>query len=305
MRAIAVVALLGCRGEPQRVEHAPSNIARIDSTALARRADEAFAASLAADIGQPFAATAHDREPVRTLYLDACRAGDRRACWLAAAIHPHEADADDVAEALVRDGCRAGDLMSCRAIHRPIAHDDLPGHSGRSCWGTPLAKRLGMHDCTTCSKPCDADLAQLRDECTAGFPLSCRLVSDIDAKHPEPPLSDERVHALERDGCERGVMRDCELWSTRRSRRAALKRLCELVIDRCRDLGEAAYDPDLGGPSDDPVLARDAYERLCQYSPVAERAANCAPLIELYASGVVLESTPGRRDALARWQAGR
>jgi hypothetical protein len=294
-RAIVLVTLLGCaRGDA--VPPVANAAKPTDAAALTRRADAAFAASLASDLGQPFAAAARDREPVRALYLDACRAGDRRSCWLASAIHPHEADDDPVAETAVRDNCRAGDIMSCRAIRRPFEHDDLPGHAGRSCWGTVIAKRFGQHDCELCSGACNADVTQLHHECAAGFPLSCELASEVDSKHDSPGDVDRRVQ-LAREGCEHGLVRECGVWSIGAATIPALRRQCDLVIDRCRDLGERAVI------YDQPIIARDAYERLCQYSRIDERTASCAPLIELYESGDAPEAAAGRRDALVRWRA--
>lgn len=272
--------------------------------ALARRADAALAASLKPDYGEPFAATAPDRSAVRALYLNACEAGDHRACWMASAIHPHELDPDPVAEGHVVDNCRAGDLMSCRAIRLPVAPvDDLPGHVGRSCWGTPLSKRLGLHDCTACAKPCNADVGALRQECAQGFPFSCELASSLDGQHDPPDLG-SRTAALERAGCDRGMVHECSMLAPSRliASRQPLQRLCSLAIDRCRDLGENAYHAQLESKDDDPIVARDAFERLCQFSPVAERAKNCGPIIDMYRNKAAPEPVEGRRDALERWQ---
>lgn len=304
-RALILAVLVGCghpRAAPTLHNATPAN----DPSLLVQRADRALAASLRPDFEEPFAAAPPDRGPVRALYLDACRAGVHRACWIASALHPHETDPDPEAEALVIANCRAGDLASCRAIRTPVAPtDDLPGHAGRSCWGTPLAKRFQRDACTGCSKPCNPDVATLHHECAAGFPLSCRLASFIDDGHPDANEDPVRIHAIERADCASGMVRECDLESSYMvvsATRTALARDCQLAIDRCRDLGDSAYNEELSSPTDDPIVARGAYERLCQFSPVAERAASCAPLIDFYTAGAAPEAAPGRISALQRWQ---
>lgn len=302
-RTILVSALVGCghAAPPPPIANTRTTPA---PTALVQRADAALAASLKPDYGEPFAAAAPDRSAVRALYLQACYAGDHPACWIASAIHPHELDDDPQAEARVIDNCRAGDLMSCRAIRRPVEPvDDLPGHVGRSCWCTWVAMRSGLR-CESYRKPCNADVGALRQECAQGFPFSCRAASFLDWRHDPPDLG-SRTTALERAGCDRSIEPECSMLTTSKepARRQALQRLCGLAIDRCRDLGKDAYNEELTSPTDDPIVARDALERLCQFSPVDERAASCAPIIEMYTDGAAPEPAPGRRAALVRWQA--
>jgi hypothetical protein len=295
--AILVIAVLGCRDHdtapvPPRADTRvePPAPPKPDPAPLVRRADAAFAASLSPDYRQPMADAAIDRTLVRDRYLEACRAGDHRSCWIAGSIGPVEPH-DEAIESLVHAACRGGDRMSCRAIRTPGAPDDLPGAAGRSC---------------RFADKCTADLAVIERECRDGFPFSCLLLVSL-ARPYDQARSDQlttRAYALAREGCELGLIGECKLMlieGKRDTRTKAESRMCELAIDHCGKLGELVGVGMIATKQDDPIRARDAYERLCQYGRAEDRKENCEPLVEGYRTGEFPEPVRGRREELERW----
>jgi hypothetical protein len=255
VRALVVIAIAGCaRSEPALSHHTSSNPAE-----LAAKADAAFAASLAPDYRQPFAAAGIDPSPVRAQYLDACAAGDSRSCWVARSL-AHGLGGDSVANDLLRRHCRDGDRTSCRALTR-FRGDDLPGHTGRTC--QPLVD-------------CERHRAALDAECAAGFPHSC-LAAAYD-RLATNGAGIARAVDLAANGCQRGILEECSivLEHEHDPRRwiAAATRTCELSSDDCVALGRRQLRD--GKPAE----ARDAYERQCQHTARSFGAAiarRCSP----------------------------
>jgi hypothetical protein len=253
---------------------------------LARHADEAFAATLKPDYERPLVKKPHGLAWVSERYLEACRAGDRRSCWLADTISTSED-----AAGMVRGHCLAGDLMSCRAIRTPEGAEPdqrLRGWAGRmlSCEGlgceVAVPTRCKWIDCQ----------GPMQQECAAGFPASC-WNRDF---NKEDQQAHARATALAREGCRAGIFAECH-WLTRngldRSARGfAFSQICALTAERCGLIS-------LYVEGDDLTKARDAEERACQYGRSREQDAMCFTLIHDYREGRYREPVPGRGLALA------
>lgn len=244
---------------------------------LVRRADEAFTATLRPDYEQPHQDKPHGLEWVSALYLEACRAGDRRSCWLADSTHQSEATT-----AIMRRGCLAGDRLSCRALPENNGDEPdrgLPGWAGRS--------RYCFH--TEC-------VEIMRQECEAGFPRSCWRVSDVEDEAMVGAEAIERAIGLALDACRAGVLEECYSLSalTKRGFKAiwAFEQICNLSAN-C-SAGDRIH-------SDQPLRARAALERGCQYGRGDEQELACMRLILGYLQGVYPEPVPGRARALAEW----
>ncbi|HET7503623.1 MAG TPA: hypothetical protein VFK02_21530, partial [Kofleriaceae bacterium] len=72
---------------------------------LVARADQALARHWPLDYRRPFESTSHDELELERLYLEACRAGDKPSCWIAATYELWE----DYRPATIRvfENCRA------------------------------------------------------------------------------------------------------------------------------------------------------------------------------------------------------
>jgi len=252
---------------PQPSSHA----AAPSGPALARRADEALAATLRPDYQLPRLDEPDALARVSALYLESCRAGVRSSCWLADATHH-----SDAATEIVRRNCLAGDLLSCRALPADFGGGPdrrLPGWAGRSNECIFLECRNIM-----------------RRECEAGFTRSCSKIGDAD-------LARATIEALE--ACRAGVLEECYFLSAHTRDRSeavfAFERICRLAAN-CT-AGEHIY-------ANQPLETRDALERSCQYGRGFEREIACTKLILGYLEGAYPEPVPGRARALADWYCG-
>jgi hypothetical protein len=272
---------------------APEPPARDPAKGLAAKADQALADNLKLDDTRPFADVAidRDREPVRTLYFQACQAGDHRSCWMAMELAVSMgADARE-AEAKVKDHCRAGDVMSCRALELYSSVDGDPAHvkaaveceAGRSC-----------------------DRAALRRECKAGYPIDCVAVVTHDERAPDQNEFAAIGRKLARDGCKLSVLEECnslKLLSakddpqTRADYLSALEQTCTIGLSGCKELARAYLGADA-------AKARDAYERSCRFEIASEPVSGgCELLWRAYTdpgSGIT-EPVPGHAKQLHDW----
>lgn len=264
-----------CGGGRSPAPRLANEVAQPDPSALARRADEALAATLKPDYQRPLVKKPDVLAPVRARYLDACEAGDRRSCWLADAIRR-----SDRAAAMVRRNCLAGDQMSCRAL--PWNSDLRPSKQFRG-WAGRWSR---------CYRPeCQEDL---RQECAEGFAASCWRISN--------PSDDERARAasLAREGCREGILEECRglFQLPGRDRPSselefAAGQFCRLtaICERAVSLYEH-----------EPIKQRDALERTCQYGPKVDNIIACDTLADGYRDRLYPEPVPGRGRALAEWR---
>ena len=260
------------------------------NAALAQRADRALANAVRPDYRRPMAGAPLDRPAIGALYLAACRAGDKRSCWVAVTF----GDPQGIAAAQIIENCRAGDLLSCRAIPEDKTLDvpnHLPGWAGRS-------RACGIDGCTR---------AVLQRECDAGFPRSCDQVVELIEPWPteRPPgyqVSPELVAPLvrlARRGCAAGLIGECFLLSSRspplpedthNDRLLAEQSMCDIAVVGCDDLGRIYRS------RGDLVKAQEAFERSCQFS-----AGGCADAAAGYLDDHLPEPVPHRGEDLARW----
>lgn len=256
-----------------------------DVAELVRRADEALAATLKPDYDRPMVQKPDGLAWVSELYLEACRAGDRRSCWLADSINSTEATA-----AMVRDHCLAGDLMSCRAVRSPAGAEPdrrLRGWVGRalSCDGADCEETVRTRcERLDCREP-------MQQECAAGFPVSC-WNRDLNT---EDQQAYAQAVALAREGCRAGILAECHwLWRDGlggSDLKLAAHQLCTQAAVKC---GVSVFVQD-----DDRTMSRDAEERACQYGKSVEQDAACFSLIHGYHDRWYREPVPGRGRALA------
>jgi hypothetical protein len=270
-----------------RTDRADLVAARPDVAELMRRADEAFASTLKPDYDRPFVEKPHGLPWVSERYLEACRAGERRACWIADTVHSSEAT-----RKMVSDNCLAGDPMSCRAI-RPsgMAESDrrLPGWVGRAF---------------ACEDGCAKDVQQrceamgcrplMQQECEAGFPLSC-WNREINLKDKQ---AWERAAALARNGCQEGIYTECSWLDVWAGDPDAGDKICTMAAEGCLvNSFDLFNNTDLTG-------YRDWLERGCQYGELKEQLATCNTLASGY-HGMYREPVPGRSEALTAWVCAR
>jgi hypothetical protein len=308
MKACGIIVMcalgLGC-GRPAPAESTisaskpaasePKDPPSAPAASLVAKAEQALKESMRLDYRRPLILDPVDRTAIRASYLEACKTGNPRACWMVLNVAnrigerlPYEGEA----KTLVRANCIAGDRMSCRALteaSRDPGED--PNHS--AAW---LACNM---DTTTC------DFEALHRGCLAGFPANCDLWLD---KQPDAPDRAELI-ALEvrlaRDGCRKGLLSECGMLRDRLEakpgtpipdRVLAAEQLCAIGLD-CNKLG-ALYQ------STDAVKARDAYERACQLTDyVDEPSLACKDAWRAYTdpkSGIT-EPVPGRAKQLRDW----
>jgi hypothetical protein len=256
-----------------------------ESAHLARIADDALAAILRPDYRRPFDPRELHYAPVRAKYLAACRAGDRRSCWMVPQLRDPEQPARDAsADDFIAHNCMAGDVMSCRGLS---SDDDRPGLPG-------VAIRTAA-----CRDDLHCDLAVLHDDCARGFPIACLLSSGLTAGS-RSTVEQERFIALAVDGCAHGLLDDCE--SIRRFAKSdrwrdaqivAATRLCSITGEHCSDaileLGTS-------------VAARDIMEHQCQITPTPlRRRIACSDLIKSYAAHAFPEPVANRFVDLRDW----
>lgn len=260
------------------------------SAALAQRADQALADGVRPNYRRPMAGAPLDRQAIGALYVAACRAGDKRSCWVAVTFH----DPQGTAAAQIIENCRAGDLLSCRAIPEDKTLDvsnHLPGWGGRS-------RACGVDGCSR---------AILQKECDAGFPRSCDQVVDmiepyVEVRPPGYQVSPELVAPLvrlTRRGCAAGLIGECFLLSSRSPRLPddmnndqllAHQHMCDIAIVGCDDLGH------IYKAKGDVVKAQETFERACQFG-----AGGCAGAASGYLDDHLPEPAPHRGEDLARW----
>jgi len=263
---VVVVWLVACAASAREVPTA-NRVPEHDVAELVRRAEQALADDRRLDYARPFADKPH--EPVAARFLDACRAGDRRSCWIAAQL-----DGGDVAKSageLVHANCRAGDAMSCRADLTSEGRSDACADSLESC-----------------------DAAKLRAECENRLAVSCERLL-----HVRPVIADweaikVRTAQLARDGCAAGILAECVAWSASDDgdHDLAAEQRCTLAYD-CMLLGNAQLARKHGD------AARDAFELECQRG--RRPAPACEVLGAHYIAGTLREPTPGRGKALVEW----
>lgn len=259
--------------------------------ALRARADRSLAASWPLDYDRPLKAHEADRPATAALYAEACRGGDKQACWIAATLGGWS----PAISAAVHDNCVAGDLLSCRALPRDRsdavapAFPEAPGRAGRSVACGRAAEQPGAPAC---------DLGALRSECTLGFPHSCELASArADPASRDHDALDARQRELARDGCRARIGRECGeqlVGGNAAEEREIDERMCPLERDWCGNLSLLAQD------AGDLVRARDLAERVCQYG-AADSANSCVALAGRYLGGELPEPAPRRGEALLTW----
>ncbi|HWU87203.1 MAG TPA: hypothetical protein VN253_08010 [Kofleriaceae bacterium] len=276
---LAMGFMMAC-GRPAPVPApAPRNQARAVSVAdLVRRADEALTASRPPDYRRPQMEGPDPTRQVKDLYWKACRAGDRRSCWIADAMGHGDA------KAIIRRNCRAGDLMSCRALSpefEPKPDRRLHGWAGRA-------------------DPCDTPECQetQRQECTDGFPVSCERLDSAEPHDPfDPGPLLQRAGKLALDGCRAGILEECswlEFGHRDLDEKAlAAEQLCILALKDCR----YAYK--------DPIVYRDLMERGCQYGKDEEQRDTCRWLGNGYYDLQYPEPYPGRAREIGEWNCAR
>jgi hypothetical protein len=248
---------------------------------LVARAERALRRRWPLDYRLPFSRTPYDEIELASLYLEACRAGDKPSCWNGAQIQGWGGlDEGRPATMQVIENCRSGDLLSCRAMsYLPEVRDGM-GAVGRS-------RTCILHP----DDPCDLDA--LRRECDAGFPQSCSQLADRSG----PGTADReaamaRFASLVMEGCRVRIIYDCLSLADIEIGSFGLEQICPLDAFACRSLGEVFKK------RGDLIRARDLLERDCQYNGGAHA---CIDLGQDYVSGTLPEPFPGRGEALIRW----
>jgi hypothetical protein len=283
--ALSILALLpGAGCEPAR----PVAITNAGSETISERvqlADQALAELVRPDFRRPFESGDIHYARVRAMYLDACRGGDRRSCWMVPQLRdPDVGDRDASADQMIARNCRAGDVMSCRALPWDFELPDALGAIERS-------KMCGDR------RP-QCDLRGLEEECVHGFSRSCELASSVVSSKTEARALRKRFVELAQDGCQQGLLDECE-WLRNANFgdelgavMVAWKRLCLITGNYC---DHAEY------LSTEPIIMRDLLEHQCQMSPTMYRHGRCTELLEKYAKHVFPEPVPGRFDQLRDW----
>jgi hypothetical protein len=295
VNAVAIIATLGCRTRdvaprapaPDATAPDESLHNRVDTTRrreLVARAEQSLAQGRPLDYSRPFSYHEPQQSATASLYLEACRAGDKPSCWIADELGASEA------MALVRANCVAGDIMSCRAIPRGEAPEpETPGWAGRG----PLCEKESP-EADPEEKLCGVD--DLRRECLAGFPLSCWFAGGA----PPELLSDrealaKRAGPLARAGCQARIDDECaNIYNKYTDAETLLiaERMCPLAVHWCGVLSKHYRD------KGELVRARDLAEQRCQYG--RDRSV-CRELGADYANRIFPEPVPGRGEALLTW----
>jgi len=295
--AVVIVAAPGCGpragDQPQRTPEpaatAPDESLhnRVDTTRrveLVTRAEQSLARGWPLDYRQPFSDHDAERSATVSLYLEACRAGDKPSCWIAGELGA------SAAMALIRANCVAGDMMSCRAIPRGEATDpETPGWAGRG----PLCEKESP-DADPEEKRCG--VGDLRRECLAGFPLSCWIAGNGPPDLlPDREALAKRAGPLARMGCQARIDHECANMYNEYTDAETLRiaeRMCPLEFRWCSVLSKHYRD------KGELLRARDLEEQICQYGRA--RSA-CRQLGEDYGNRIFPEPVPGRGEALLTW----
>lgn len=279
-------------------------------------ADRVFAQSNALDYSAPM--TPHRRD-LRTsaiaLYTGACKAGDKRACWLAPAIAigAGEFPANNIAVENVARNCRSGNEDSCRAlagewlgeridlaVATRVCKDDGDG------FGCYIAGRYERDD--------RESQAMLVRGCEAEYPRACSAASrSIDETFfnradklkreqcATRPLACSKQDAasvqLATVGCERGIIEECLI--VIRYEEADPKAHAIAARQLCAFNGWCPHKIVLDLAGKDLTRVRDAYEHSCQLGSVED----CRTLKFRYRSGELPEPVSGRGAALEKWLA--
>jgi hypothetical protein len=269
---VAVWSMMACGARSAKLP-VSNRTSGPDVAAFVRRADQAFA-RLRPDYRRPFVQGPDVHASVSRLYLEACRVGHRRSCWMADGISHSERSG-----MRVRRNCLAGDVMSCRAIPAPPGLEldkRFPGWASRAGW-------------------CEGPECQkvLRQECAAGFPKSCW---DLEG----PSLDDHkplRVRAvmLAGRGCRAGLLEECR-WLVGHGpdsaeQAFARERVCTLGRERCERFYTFSDSP----------RARDLLEYGCQYARGRAQEIACGFAEAAYYVKGLAEPVPGRARALGTW----
>jgi hypothetical protein len=184
-RASLLLFLIACGSPQPPATDVPYNAPAHQPTAaeLVQRAERANAKHLPLDYARPFERAPVADSPAIELYLDACKLGERPACWLAMylidqdeRIRSLDAHApSDVsprwreATGLVAANCMAGHHASCLV---------LP--SEREAHGLTFPAALGAAGRSSAcedAEPTGCQDALLRHECDEGFARSCGALS--------------------------------------------------------------------------------------------------------------------------------
>jgi len=279
-----------CTGDaaPAARSHAPSASAE----QLFASAETMLQDSFALDNQRPFANATRDVTRVRERYLDACRAGHARACWIAMRL---DGAVHEPAARFVRDNCLAGDTLSCRALPDDMLVD-APGGTARE------------RHCVRSPDESHCDLHKLRRECVQGFAKSCHRLWSVLAARPDDPHEVGMVATLAvvaaQVGCAAGIVDECGplhwigtdpdmRWKRSLQELQARQRYCALVAGRCAELA-----PQFEASA--PVVARTLYELDCQRWPDSGEG-TCLRLGRLYVERALPEPASGRGMALIRW----
>ncbi len=315
---VCCVVWIGCRSPESNLQHPEVSHQRSGASRV-QLADQALAESARPDYRRPMLTEPIDRSAVSELYLAACRAGDKRSCWLAMEVQ----DSKGVAEALVRDNCRAGHSMSCRALPAiDVKRFDADAEASAMLddMGQVLAKEridkglpgsLGRsHSCHN-GYNCDRDA--LQQECEAGFPNSCEDIVKLDERTHDMVSPDEetfavrialitRIVRLARQGCHADIVSECyqlAFWkpdvpdvpdTEADDRLFGYERLCRIGWSYCDALG------DMYLAKGNREKAQVAYERACQGDP-----AWCNEAVRGYLDDHLPEPVPHRGRDLAEW----
>jgi hypothetical protein len=255
-----------------------------DDVRLGEVADDALAAILRPNYHRPFDPRDVTYAPIRALYLDACHAGNRRACWMIPQVRdPGTTSRDPSMDDVIANNCAAGDLTSCRALWRYDQRRGVPGWMGRS----------------QCASESSCDLVLVLEECASGLAQSCETATGFDG------VSDSQRRTLHArfveliiDGCRQGLIDECEQVLDLRDlrdrpgvRAAAASRVCQLRGDHCVDAFDKPEDPG----------ARDLLEHGCQLAAPGIREILCGQLVFGYARQAWPEPVPNRFRDLRDW----
>jgi TPR repeat protein len=260
---------------------------------LVARAARANAEHLPLDDARPFERTPVADSPAVGLYLDACRLGDRPACWLSMYLLEQDVRIRSLAAhapgkvsprwpevtKLVEANCVAGHHASCLVLPSErdahgLTFPAAPGAAGRSAV------------CEDAEKP-GCQVVLLRRECDQGFAGSCSALSVLLAQQAmtsssaalftESDAAMRKAEELRAAGCWMRAGDECPP-----SPIAAAQLACDFGT-RCSGLAKLYLE------QGDKPRARDAAERGCQYF-----ADSCAELGVMYLDGVLEEPVPGR-----------
>lgn len=299
MRRVSLLFLVIACGSPQPpATDVPHNAPPPQTAAeLIARAERANAEHLPLDYARPF-----ERAPVADssavgMYLDACRMGERPACWLAMYLVQQDEHIRSLAThapgevsprwrevtKLVEANCVAGHHASCLVLPREkdahgLAFPAAPGAAGRSAI------------CEDAEKP-GCQVVLLRKECDEGFAQSCGVLSVLLGQQAmtsssaalltESDAAMRKAEELRATGCWMRAADDCPPSPIDAARLA-----CDFG-KRCSGLAKLYLE------QGDKPRARDAAERGCQYF-----ADSCAELGVMYLDGVLGEPVAGRGQRL-------